>query len=104
MKKALKYFVLVAAAFLMLLPAASYAQGRGHGNGRGNQGWHGGHGNDDRDWRGRRRYQGRNRYTYGYKNYGQYRRTQVGNRRYRLVRRPYWRRGVRLTRWVRVYN
>ncbi len=44
----------------------------------------------------------------GYRNYGQYRRTQVGNRRvghrrYRLVRRPYWEDGVRLTRMVRVY-
>jgi len=95
MIKALRYFILTAAAFLILLPAASYAQGRGHGN----QGWHG---RSNNEWRGRRRYQGRNRWTYGYKNYGQYRRTQVGNRRYRLVRRPYWRRGVRLTRWVRV--
>ncbi|HEX6124911.1 MAG TPA: hypothetical protein VFZ23_06005 [Pyrinomonadaceae bacterium] len=50
--------------------------------------------------RGRR--QGPKRY-YGYKNYGQYRRTQVGNRRYRLVRRPYYRNGIRLTRWVRLY-
>lgn len=97
MKKALKYFILIAAAFLMLLPAASHAQGRGHGN----QGWH--HGNDNWEWRGRKSHRGRNRWTYGYKNYGQYRRTQVGNRRFRLVRRPYWRRGVRVTRWVRVY-
>lgn len=54
--------------------------------------------------RGRRRYQGRNRIYYGYRNYGQYRRTQVGNRRrYRLVRRYYWDDGMRLARWVRVY-
>jgi len=39
----------------------------------------------------------------GYRNYGQYRRTQVGNRRYRLVRRPYWQDGERLTRLVRLY-
>jgi len=100
MKNVLKYFILTAAAFLIFLPAASNAQGRGHGNGGG---WHNPHNRSDWQWRGRRRYQGRNRYTYGYKNYGQYRRTQVGNRRFRLVRRPYWRRGVRLTRWVRVY-
>ena len=54
--------------------------------------------------RGRRRHQGRNRIYYGYKNYGQYRRTQVGNRRrYRLARRYYWNDGVRLSRMVRVY-
>ena len=40
---------------------------------------------------------------YGYKNYGQYRRTQVGNRRYRLVRRYSWRDGVRVSRLVRLY-
>lgn len=56
-------------------------------------------------WHGqpRRRGAGRNRDTHGYRNYGQYRRTQVGNRRYRLVRRSYLRDGNRLTRLVRVY-
>lgn len=39
----------------------------------------------------------------GYKNYGQYRRTRVGNRRYRLVRRPYYRNGRRYVRVIRVY-
>ena len=53
--------------------------------------------------RGRRRWQGRNRNTYGYRNYGQYRRTQVGNRRYRTVKRYYWNDGVRLSRLVRLY-
>lgn len=38
-----------------------------------------------------------------YRNYGQYRRTQVGNRRYRLVRRYYYIGGVRRYRLVRVY-
>lgn len=52
---------------------------------------------------GRRRFQGRNRITYGYKNYGQYRRTQVGNRRYRLARRYYLRDGIRISRWIRIY-
>ena len=50
-----------------------------------------------------RKFKGRKHSYYGYKNYGQYRRTQVGNRRYRLVRRYYWRDGVRLSRFVRVY-
>jgi len=59
------------------------------------------------DWRWeRRRRRGRSRgwkNTWGYRNYGQYRRTQVGNRRYRLVRRYYWDDGRRFTRWVRIY-
>ena len=38
-----------------------------------------------------------------YRNYGQFRRTQVGNRRYRMVRRYYWDDGRRRTRFVRVY-
>jgi Ni/Co efflux regulator RcnB len=41
--------------------------------------------------------------SYGYKNYGQYRRTQVGNRRFRLARRVVMFNGVRTPRWVRVY-
>ena len=48
--------------------------------------------------RGRRR----NGRWYGYKNYGQWRRTQVGNRRYRWVNRYYWRSGRRYTRRIRV--
>ena len=54
------------------------------------------------DYRGRRG-KGKKKSYYGYKNYGQYRRTQVGNRRYRLVRRYYWRDGSRLSRLVRVF-
>jgi hypothetical protein len=34
---------------------------------------------------------------YGYRNYGQYRRTQVGNRRYRTTRQTIWRNGRRIT-------
>ncbi len=45
----------------------------------------------------------RKKNSYGYRNYGQYRRTQVGNRRYRLVRRYYSNDGIRLSRWVRLY-
>ena len=56
-----------------------------------------------REGRRRRSRRSRNREYYGYRNYGQYRRTQVGNRRYRMVRRYYWDDGVRLSRWVRLY-
>jgi len=51
------------------------------------------------DQRGRRRNGSYN----GYRNYGQYRRTQVGNRRYRTVRRSYWRDGRRYTRMIRIF-
>jgi hypothetical protein len=53
----------------------------------------------------RRRVQWRKKtYPSRYRNYGQYRRTQVGNRRYRLVRRYYRNNdGIRLSRWIRVY-
>jgi hypothetical protein len=44
----------------------------------------------------------RHRVTYGYRNYGQYRRTQVGNRRYRMVNRYTWQNGRRVTRRVRI--
>ena len=54
--------------------------------------------------RGRRGNRGNGKwYPRRYRNYGQYRRTQVGNRRYRLVRRSYWRNGIRLSRYVRIY-
>ena len=43
-----------------------------------------------------------NRETYGYRNYGQYRRTQVGNRRFRTVNRYSWLNGRRVTRRVRI--
>jgi hypothetical protein len=56
----------------------------------------------DRQRRGRGKHKGWKN-TYGYRNYGQYRRTQVGNRRFRTVRRYYWNDGVRLSRLVRVY-
>ncbi len=38
-----------------------------------------------------------------YRNYGQYRRSVVGNRRYRVVPRYYWDDGIRRVRYVRVY-
>ena len=49
--------------------------------------------------RGRRR----NGTWYGYRNYGQYRRTQVGNRRYRNVRSYTWRDGRRVSIWRRIF-
>ena len=56
-------------------------------------------------WSGRQRRYNNRRYrrTYGYRNYGQYRRTQVGNRRFRLVPRYYYWHGRRLRRMVRIY-
>jgi hypothetical protein len=53
--------------------------------------------------RDRRWSRGKKKRYYGYKNYGQYRRTQVGNRRYRYERRYYWRDGSRLSRLIRVF-
>ena len=53
----------------------------------------------------RRRYR-RSGYWSGrrwYKNYGQYRRTQVGWRRYRVTPRYYWRDGRRYQTYRRVY-
>ena len=43
----------------------------------------------------------RNRRYYGYRNYGQWRRTQ--NRRARYITQTYWRNGRRYTRVIRVY-
>lgn len=91
--------MLIATTFFAL-PTDAAAQRRNRSWDRGNESsrfW------QDDNGRHRRRYKGRNRYTYGYRNYGQYRRTQVGNRRYRTVRRYYWNDGVRLSRLVRLY-
>jgi hypothetical protein len=51
----------------------------------------------------RRRFWRNGRWYYGYRNYGQYRRTQVGAMRYRLVPEYYWVDGIRRVRWVRYY-
>lgn len=53
-------------------------------------------------WQGERRRKGP-KWNHGYKNYGQYRKTQVGHRRYRSVRRSYWTNGTRVYRWIRIY-
>ena len=62
--------------------------------GRGNKSWH----RNDHSWRAKGP-----KATHGYRNYGQFRRTQVGNRRYRLAKRYRFIDGVRTLRWIRVY-
>jgi hypothetical protein len=109
MKRKFSILILMVASLVIILPAesAAYAssdrsasvssenlilqQGRGRGRG----------GRYDRYWesRGRRR----NGTWYGYRNYGQYRRTQVGNRRYRNVRTSIWRDGRRVSIWRRIF-
>ena len=94
MKRYLLILILAIAAGIFCLPNDASAQRRGskgvdHGRyevpvnrwqGRQRRGWnHGEH-----------RYRGRNRFTHGYRNYGQYRRTQVGKRRYNIG--DYWKR------------
>ena len=110
MKRKLTALVLMAASCIILLPISSAAYSPGDKNasvkgiptenivlqqkrGRG--------GKNSRYWenRGRRR----NGTWYGYRNYGQYRRTQVGNRRYRTVRRSVWRDGQRVSIWRRIF-
>jgi hypothetical protein len=110
MLKKITSLVLLAAAWVIFLPSQSAAYNsvknnnsvnglstenlvlqQGRGRGRGNGGI----------WQGNSRR--RNGRWYGYKNYGQYRRTQVGNRRYRMVRQSYWRDGRRSYRWTRIF-
>ena len=101
-RKILILSMLFAMTFLML-PLDSFAQRRGRDRDRSYREYSS-YSQDRWENRGRRRrWRNRNRETYGYRNYGQYRRTQVGNRRYRMVRRYYWNDGSRLSRWVRVY-
>lgn len=105
MKKSLLVFAMLVAMTFALLPAGGnnvLAQNKqNNGQRNGNNGSNGGQGqrqNQSRDWN-----NGKKKANYGYKNYGQYRRTQVGNRRYRLVKRSYWDNGSRLTRLVRIF-
>lgn len=99
MKRKILIFTLLVATTFVFVPVDSFGYTEQPGK---SKHWKGGRWDDDHGRR-RRRFKGRNRYYYGYRNYGQYRRTQVGNRRYRLVRRYYWNDGIRLTRWVRLY-
>lgn len=110
MLKKITSLVLLAATWVIFLPSQSAAYNSTIKNnsiagfsvenavpqkrrGRGNR--------NDGLWQGNQRR--RNGKYYGYKNYGQYRRTQVGNRRYRMVRRAYWRDGRRSYRWTRIF-
>ncbi|PYS99043.1 MAG: hypothetical protein DMF63_13295 [Acidobacteria bacterium] len=97
-KKILILAMLIATTFVAL-PADASAQRRYRSYDRSSQMsqyWQGDHAR-------RRRWQNRNRSYYGYRNYGQYRRTQVGNRRSRWVTRYTWNGGMRTTRRYRVY-
>jgi hypothetical protein len=87
------------AAVIMLVLAAGLSV-NAQGKGKGKSSWGGGK-SSSRIWD--RTSKRRNGPYYGYRNYGQYRRTQVGNRRYRMVRRSSWLNGDRVTRWVRMY-
>jgi hypothetical protein len=104
MKRKILITAMLFAMTVFVLPTDSYAAAeqegrRNRSSSRGQDGrlWD----NDDR--RGRRRYQRRNRSTRGYRNSGQYRRTPVGNRRFRTVKRYFWSNGTRRSRNVRVY-
>ena len=97
MKTRILILALIAAFTFVALPSSGYeasAQRSWRGNDRGYiSSWSG------RQWRNK----GKKKRHWGYKNYGQYRRTQVGNRRYRLERRYYWRDGYRYSRLIRIY-
>ena len=108
MKKKLVILAMVLAAVFFWMPADNSVSAQ-NGNGRGRQNgeitkhppviWQ--PGKHDDKWR-KHEEKWRKKDSHGYRNYGQYRRTQVGNRRYRLVRRYYMNDGVRLSRLVRV--
>ena len=101
-RKILILSMLFAMTFLVL-PFDSFAQRRWRDRDRDRSYREYSYSQDRWENRGRRRRWRKYKNTYGYRNYGQYRRTQVGNRRYRMVRRYYWDDGVRLSRWVRLY-
>src|SRR3990170_1546816 len=106
MKRKILMGAMLLAMISFAAPVDNYAAGDQQGRNKSAERSRGGQDvrwGDDNN-RGRRRRTGRrNQNTYGYRNYGQYRRTQVGNRRYRTVRRSFWRDGIRRTRLVRVY-
>ena len=94
MKKKLLIFGMLLATTFFWLPAdnsvSAQEKGKGHSRGHHTTVWQPG---KHKGWKD----------THGYKNYGQYRRTQVGNRRFRMVKRYYTNDGIRLSRLVRVY-
>ena len=95
MRTKIAAIALIAAFSFIALPAETVnAQGRwDRSSSRGWQSSRRGNGRGNKKWYPRR-----------YKNYGQYRSAQAHRRnRYRLARRYYWRDGIRLTRWIRIY-
>ena len=92
MKRSLIIFAILIAMTFVCLPVSAQ---NGHGNGHKSGSVVSQPGKDKGTWH--------KKNAHGYRNYGQYRRTQVGNRRYRYVNRYYWNDGVRVSRRVRVY-
>ncbi len=97
MKKKLLVFAMLLATTLFWLPSNSSvsAQEKEKQKNRGNHSTIWQPGQDNGTWR--------KKDAHGYRNYGQYRRTQVGNRRSHLVRRYYVKDGTRLSRLIRVF-
>lgn len=102
MRRNLIIFTLLFATAFLILPLDSYGS-----TDRSNNGATVSQFDQNRLWQGReRRGHGKHKRWkkyHGYRNYGQYRRTRVGNRRYRMVRRYYWNNGTRVPRLVRLY-
>jgi len=116
MKRDLVILALMAVFALVAVPTSSAvnAQDRGHGRhsqARGDRDWNvRDRERSDNGWKRRDRDRDDNVWnrkhrkdTHGYRNYGQYRSTQVGNRRSHYVRRYYVSNGTRLSRLVRVF-
>ena len=104
MKNKMIFIVMLLAATFFWMPAAGdqVSAQNGQNNGRQKQERNNGNGRNDADHASYKRQGPKN--AHGYRNYGQYRRTQVGNRRYRMVKRYYTNdRGVRLFRYIRMY-
>ena len=107
MKRRIVVFAMLIVTTLFWMPASGNAvaaqqgQNKNHGNGRGNNDR--GDRGDWQQWRHAGKWMHGRKDTHGYRNYGQFRRTQVGNRRYRMTRRYYWQNGSRLSRWTRIY-
>jgi hypothetical protein len=92
--------MILATTFFWLPVGNTVSAQKGHGKSYGNNGIS----RSSRIWQtGNHKGNWRKKNSYGYKNYGQYRRTQVGNRRYRMVRRYYLDDGIRRLRWTRLY-
>jgi len=94
--KKIAVFVMLAAMTFFWLPAESTVSAQKVKNKSGGM-W------SQNVYRGKHKGTWRKKNSHGYRNYGQYRRTQVGNRRHRLVKRSYWQDGIRRTRLVRAY-